>query len=146
MFLGLLRGPSLQDEPRHFAVSFTPSFHRRLPVTHGRPDVRLAHQGSLDLEITPRASFRGTKEPACRSRLHSSCGTKHHPGDELEIRYDVFEQQFNFRVVTIDQTKGRGLVAMFALGVWLYVSATRARDRIGRYAFLAYITLLIVSI
>jgi hypothetical protein len=35
---------------------------------------------------------------------------------------------------------------MFALGVWLYVSATRARDRIGRYAFLAYITLLIVSI
>jgi hypothetical protein len=51
MFLGLLRGPSLQDEPRHFTVSFTPSFHRSLPVTHGRPDVRLAHQGSLDLEI-----------------------------------------------------------------------------------------------
>jgi membrane-bound metal-dependent hydrolase YbcI (DUF457 family) len=36
-------------------------------------------------------------------------------------------------------------LAMFALGVWFYVSATRARDRIGRYAFLAYITLLVAS-
>ena len=35
--------------------------------------------------------------------------------------------------------------AMFAIGVWLYVSATRARDRIGRYAFLAYIALLVAS-
>jgi hypothetical protein len=35
--------------------------------------------------------------------------------------------------------------AMFAIGVWLYVSATRARDRIGRYAFLAYVALLIAS-
>ena len=36
-------------------------------------------------------------------------------------------------------------LAMFAIGVWLYVSATRARDRIGRYAFLAYIALLVAS-
>jgi hypothetical protein len=34
---------------------------------------------------------------------------------------------------------------MFAVAVWLYVSATRPRDRIGRYAFLAYIALLLAS-
>ncbi len=33
---------------------------------------------------------------------------------------------------------------MFAVGVWMYVSATRAKDRIGRYAFIAYIVLLMV--
>jgi len=31
---------------------------------------------------------------------------------------------------------------MFAVGVWMYASATRAKDRIGRYAFVAYILLL----
>jgi len=36
-------------------------------------------------------------------------------------------------------------LAMFATGLWLYVSPTRARDRIGRYAFLAYIALLVAS-
>ena len=36
-------------------------------------------------------------------------------------------------------------LAMFAIGVWLYASATRARDRIGRYAFLAYVVLLVAS-
>jgi len=36
-------------------------------------------------------------------------------------------------------------IAMFAVAVWLYVSATRPRDRIGRYAFLAYIALLLAS-
>lgn len=36
-------------------------------------------------------------------------------------------------------------LAMFAIGVWFYVAATRARDRIGRYAFLAYIALLVAS-
>ena len=35
--------------------------------------------------------------------------------------------------------------AMFAIGVWIYVSATKARDRIGRYAFFAYIALLAAS-
>jgi len=34
-------------------------------------------------------------------------------------------------------------LAMFAAGVWLYISATRARDRVGRYAFLGYIALLV---
>jgi len=36
-------------------------------------------------------------------------------------------------------------LAMFAIGVWLYASVTRPRDRIGRYAFLAYIALLLTS-
>ena len=36
-------------------------------------------------------------------------------------------------------------LAMFAIGVWLYVSATRARGRICRYAFPAYIALLVAS-
>ena len=35
-------------------------------------------------------------------------------------------------------------ILMFAVGVWMYVSATRAKDRIGRYAFVAYIVLLMV--
>lgn len=34
--------------------------------------------------------------------------------------------------------------AMFAGALWLYVSATRARDRIGTYAFIAYVLLLAV--
>jgi hypothetical protein len=33
---------------------------------------------------------------------------------------------------------------MFAVGVWLYARTTRARDRIGQYAFLAYVALLLV--
>jgi hypothetical protein len=33
---------------------------------------------------------------------------------------------------------------MFAVGVWMYVSATRAKDRIGRYAFWAFVALLVV--
>jgi hypothetical protein len=33
---------------------------------------------------------------------------------------------------------------MFAVGVSMYVSATRAKDRIGRYAFWAYVGLLLV--
>jgi len=36
-------------------------------------------------------------------------------------------------------------LALFTIGVWLYCSATRARDRIGRYGFLAYIALLVAS-
>jgi hypothetical protein len=32
-------------------------------------------------------------------------------------------------------------IAMFAVGVGLYVSATRARDRIGSYAFWAFVAL-----
>jgi membrane-bound metal-dependent hydrolase YbcI (DUF457 family) len=36
-------------------------------------------------------------------------------------------------------------LAMFAIGVWLYVSVTRSRDRIGRYAFLAYFALLVAG-
>jgi hypothetical protein len=35
-------------------------------------------------------------------------------------------------------------LTMLAVGVWLYVGATRARDRIGRYAFAAYVGLLLV--
>jgi hypothetical protein len=34
-------------------------------------------------------------------------------------------------------------ILMFAVGVWMYVSATRAKDRIGRYAFWAYVGLLL---
>jgi len=36
-------------------------------------------------------------------------------------------------------------IAMFVVGVWLYVRATRASDRIGQYAFLAYVVLLLVT-
>ncbi len=33
-------------------------------------------------------------------------------------------------------------ILMLTVGVWMYASATRAKDRIGRYAFIAYIVLL----
>ena len=33
---------------------------------------------------------------------------------------------------------------MFAAGVWLYLSATHARDRVGRYGLAALIALLVV--
>ena len=33
---------------------------------------------------------------------------------------------------------------MFAAGIWIYVSATRARDAIGRWAFVGLMALLIV--
>lgn len=33
---------------------------------------------------------------------------------------------------------------IFALGIWLYVRSARPRDRIGRYAFAAYVVLLLV--
>jgi membrane-bound metal-dependent hydrolase YbcI (DUF457 family) len=36
-------------------------------------------------------------------------------------------------------------LAMFATGVWLYVLTTKARDRIGRYGFVAYVVLLVAS-
>jgi membrane-bound metal-dependent hydrolase YbcI (DUF457 family) len=32
---------------------------------------------------------------------------------------------------------------MFAIGIWLYAGVTRARDRIGRWAFIAYVVLLL---
>ncbi|NYF51048.1 metal-dependent hydrolase [Tunturiibacter gelidoferens] len=35
-------------------------------------------------------------------------------------------------------------LTMFLLGIWLYVGVTRARDRVGRYGFLAYVVLLLV--
>jgi membrane-bound metal-dependent hydrolase YbcI (DUF457 family) len=35
-------------------------------------------------------------------------------------------------------------LAMFVFGVWMYARATRARDRVGRFAFWAYVTLLLV--
>jgi membrane-bound metal-dependent hydrolase YbcI (DUF457 family) len=35
-------------------------------------------------------------------------------------------------------------ILMFAVGVWMYVRATRAKDRIGRYALAAYVGLLLV--
>jgi hypothetical protein len=35
-------------------------------------------------------------------------------------------------------------MAMLAIGVWLYMRTTRARDRIGRYSFAAYIGFLLV--
>jgi hypothetical protein len=35
-------------------------------------------------------------------------------------------------------------LTMLALGIWLYVRTTRPRDRIGRYAFAAYVVLLLV--
>jgi hypothetical protein len=34
---------------------------------------------------------------------------------------------------------------MFAVGVGMYVRATRARDRIGRYALLAYVLVLLAA-
>jgi membrane-bound metal-dependent hydrolase YbcI (DUF457 family) len=34
--------------------------------------------------------------------------------------------------------------AMFAAGIWIYTRATRARDRIGRWAFVALIVVLVV--
>jgi membrane-bound metal-dependent hydrolase YbcI (DUF457 family) len=36
-------------------------------------------------------------------------------------------------------------IAMFAIGVWVYMRTTRPRDRIGRYAFGAYVTFLLVA-
>ena len=36
-------------------------------------------------------------------------------------------------------------LAMFAIGVWVYVLTTKARDRIGRYGFVAYVVLLVAS-
>jgi hypothetical protein len=35
-------------------------------------------------------------------------------------------------------------IAMFAIGLWLYVRSTQARDRIGKYAFLSYVALLLL--
>jgi membrane-bound metal-dependent hydrolase YbcI (DUF457 family) len=35
-------------------------------------------------------------------------------------------------------------LSMFAIALWLYVRATRAKDRIGRYAFLAYAAMLLL--
>jgi membrane-bound metal-dependent hydrolase YbcI (DUF457 family) len=35
-------------------------------------------------------------------------------------------------------------ILMFAVGVWMYVSATRPKDRIGSYGFIAYIVFLMV--
>lgn len=35
-------------------------------------------------------------------------------------------------------------LSMFAIGLWLYVCTTRAKDRIGRYAFLAYAAMLLL--
>jgi hypothetical protein len=34
-------------------------------------------------------------------------------------------------------------IVMFAAGVWMYARATRARDRIGRWAFIAYVLFLL---
>ncbi|HEY0748414.1 MAG TPA: hypothetical protein VGD63_17055 [Steroidobacteraceae bacterium] len=36
-------------------------------------------------------------------------------------------------------------ILMFAAGVGLYMAVTRARDRVGRYAFWAYVILLLIS-
>ena len=33
---------------------------------------------------------------------------------------------------------------MFAVGIWLYVAATGARDRVGRYGFASYVALLLL--
>lgn len=33
---------------------------------------------------------------------------------------------------------------MFAVGVWIYAQATSAQDRVGRYAFIGYVVLLLV--
>jgi hypothetical protein len=35
-------------------------------------------------------------------------------------------------------------LAMLAAGVWIYATTTRAKDRIGRWAFIAYVALLLV--
>jgi hypothetical protein len=35
-------------------------------------------------------------------------------------------------------------LSMFAIGLWLYVRTTHAKDRIGRYAFLAYAAMLLL--
>jgi hypothetical protein len=35
-------------------------------------------------------------------------------------------------------------ILMFAAGLWLYAGATRARDRVGRYAFAGYVGLLLL--
>jgi hypothetical protein len=35
-------------------------------------------------------------------------------------------------------------LALFAGGVWLYARCTRARDRIGRFAFWAYVAVLLL--
>ncbi len=32
---------------------------------------------------------------------------------------------------------------MFAVGVWIYIRTTQARDHIGQYAFLAYVAVLL---
>jgi hypothetical protein len=37
-------------------------------------------------------------------------------------------------------------ILMFAGGVWLYVSATRSRDRVGRYALAAFVGLLLLYV
>jgi len=34
--------------------------------------------------------------------------------------------------------------SMFAIGVWLYVSATRPKNRVGRWALLAMVALLVI--
>jgi hypothetical protein len=34
-------------------------------------------------------------------------------------------------------------LAMLACGVWLYIRTTKARDRIGRYGFVAYVFVLL---
>jgi membrane-bound metal-dependent hydrolase YbcI (DUF457 family) len=36
-------------------------------------------------------------------------------------------------------------LVMFAVGVGMYVAVTRARDRVGRYGFVAYVALLLVA-
>jgi membrane-bound metal-dependent hydrolase YbcI (DUF457 family) len=36
-------------------------------------------------------------------------------------------------------------LAMFIVGVWLYVRTTCSRDRVGRYAFIAYVVLLLAA-
>lgn len=36
-------------------------------------------------------------------------------------------------------------LVMFGTGVWLYAATTRARDRIGHYAFLGYLVLLLMA-
>lgn len=36
-------------------------------------------------------------------------------------------------------------LSMFAAGIWIYARATRARDRIGRYAFAGYVALLLLA-
>ena len=33
---------------------------------------------------------------------------------------------------------------LFAIGIWMYVGTTRARDRIGRYGFLGFVAVLLL--